>query len=180
MWSAGPRPALERLRRTGLYDPSHDSNFFFRDRDSLNLSTGFGLEDQSWNMMVQDIHLRPDSDRNSIFTTVSDASSRPSVEYCELLYVPRVYFSCIYVGLGPALDYSQRQNAMLWLSFSYLDTKSLARCGAVCKQWYHISRHPSLWRRLQIKDVEISAANLKLFGQWCTDVGNIHGYVFMP
>ncbi len=59
---------------------------------------------------------------------------------------------CVYVCF---IDLSDRQLA-LFRVFSYLDSSTLCIAGAVCREWYHISRLPDLWTSVVLKQQHIS------------------------
>jgi len=50
-----------------------------------------------------------------------------------------------------------QRHSLLFLIFSYLDTRTLSRMSIVCREWRDISLHPSLWHKVVLVNNRISS-----------------------
>ncbi|XP_076104542.1 uncharacterized protein LOC143073111 [Mytilus galloprovincialis] len=76
-------------------------------------------------------------------------------------------------------QYSQREitrkrRHALCRIFSFLDTTSLIQVALVCREWKKISRHPSLWKHVYLKNQKCSLEFLLNISKWCTSMETLH------
>ncbi|CAC5395562.1 unnamed protein product [Mytilus coruscus] len=76
-------------------------------------------------------------------------------------------------------QYSQREitrkrRQALCRIFSFLDTSSLIQVALVCREWKKISRHPSLWKHVYLKNQKCSLEFLLNIAKWCTSMETLH------
>lgn len=69
------------------------------------------------------------------------------------------------LGVNRQQEEKRRRRIALFCVFSYLDVLTLGIVALVCKEWRRISRHPALWRRVQIKYQCVSSKVTKY--PWC-------------
>ncbi|KAJ8025683.1 F-box only protein 41 [Holothuria leucospilota] len=62
------------------------------------------------------------------------------------------------------------RHVVLRCVMEYLDIDSLLNCALVCKEWKHVSRHPSLWRCLHFVSRRVSSKFLETISSWCTEL----------
>ncbi|XP_041369946.1 uncharacterized protein LOC121383914 [Gigantopelta aegis] len=61
----------------------------------------------------------------------------------------------------------------LFSVFKFLDTKTLSQVAGVNREWKKVSRHPSLWKRVELKSDRISSLYLSTISQWCTQLESL-------
>ena len=52
---------------------------------------------------------------------------------------------------------ARRRRVALFSIFKYLDSKTLSQVAGVSREWKKVSRHPSLWKRVELKSHRISS-----------------------
>lgn len=57
--------------------------------------------------------------------------------------------------------------------FAYLDTMTLLKCATVCRKWKKVAEHPLFWRRIYIKNVEMTPKRMKKLSSYCEQTNGI-------
>ncbi|XP_071481726.1 F-box only protein 41-like, partial [Diadema antillarum] len=65
---------------------------------------------------------------------------------------------------------ARRRRVALFLVFSRLNTPTLLKCAAVCREWRSVSRDPALWQYVHLYNRRISSKFLKTLAQWCSQL----------
>lgn len=77
---------------------------------------------------------------------------------------------------------SSTHDVVLLKVFHYLTIKEICIVRAVCKQWQHVTQHPTLWRRVEIKDAMIPVSSFYSIAEWCkmTEMICLQGLIPTP
>jgi hypothetical protein len=82
----------------------------------------------------------------------------------------------------PADIWADDDELVLLLVFRYLSILELIQVGGVCQQWRQVSRHPTLWREVEFRDIMLTPEMLDKMATWCTqtELLKLHGLIPQP
>jgi len=84
------------------------------------------------------------------------------------------------ISEGTTTEPSSADDVVLLKVFHYLTIKEICIVRAVCKQWQHMAKHPTLWRHVEIKDAMIPVSSFYSIAECCTMTEKIHLQGLIP